>query len=88
LRESQKEGLAQLRLPTTLPASPYQQGGRLRPDQVAAFDRTGWPLSVGIGGRIPSDSAGDVALGGKTRYAAWTASGELSARKSMTEDEQ
>jgi two-component sensor histidine kinase len=24
---------------------------------VAAFDRIGWPLSVGIGGRIASDSA-------------------------------
>jgi hypothetical protein len=57
LRESQKEDLAQLRLPTTLPASPYQQGGRLRSDQVVAFDRIGWPLSVGIGGRIPSESA-------------------------------
>jgi hypothetical protein len=57
LRESQKEHFAQLRLPTTLPASPYQQGGRLRSDQVAAFDRIGWPLSVGIGGRIPSESA-------------------------------
>ena len=48
MRESQKEDLAQLRLPTTLPASPYQQGGRLRSDQVVAFDRIGWPLSVGI----------------------------------------
>jgi general secretion pathway protein M len=27
---------------------------------VAAFDRIGWPLSVGIGGRIGSDSAGDL----------------------------
>src|SRR5271163_2461870 len=39
------------------PCLTYQQGGRLRSDQVVAFDRIGWPLSVGIGGRIPSDSA-------------------------------
>jgi len=53
----QKEDLAPFRLPTTCPASPYQQGGRLRPDRVAAFDRNRWPLSVGIGGRFASDSA-------------------------------
>src|SRR5258707_15114367 len=57
LCESQKEDLARLRLPTTFPASPHQQGGRLRSESVAAFDRIGWPLSVGIGGRIGSDSA-------------------------------
>ena len=57
LRQSQKEDLAQLRLPTTRPASPYQQGGRLGSDWVAAFDRNRWPLSVGIGGRFASDSA-------------------------------
>jgi hypothetical protein len=38
-----KKGRAQLRLPTTLPASPFQQGGRLRSESVAAFDRIGWP---------------------------------------------
>jgi hypothetical protein len=32
LCESQKEDLARLRLPTTLPSSPYQQGGRLGSD--------------------------------------------------------
>jgi hypothetical protein len=57
LCESQKEDLARLRLPTTFPESPHQQGGRLRSDQVAVFDRIGWPLSVGIGGRFASDSA-------------------------------
>jgi hypothetical protein len=41
LRKSQKEDLAQLRSPTRLPASPYQQG---------------WPLSIGLGGRFPSES--------------------------------
>jgi hypothetical protein len=45
LCESQKEDLARLRLPTTLPASPYQQA-------VAAFDRNRWPLSIGLGGRF------------------------------------
>jgi hypothetical protein len=60
LRESQKEDPAQLRLPTTRPASPYQQGGRLRSDQVVAFGRIGWLLSIGIGGRIPSDSASEL----------------------------
>src|SRR5271168_4118805 len=34
--------------PTTLPASPYQQGGRLRWDQVAAFRRNRWPHSLGF----------------------------------------
>jgi DNA invertase Pin-like site-specific DNA recombinase len=32
LCESQKEDLARLRLPTTFPESPHQQGGRLRSD--------------------------------------------------------
>src|SRR5258707_15435424 len=45
LCESQKEDLAPLRLPTTFPPSPHQQGGRLRSESVAAFDRIGWPLS-------------------------------------------
>src|SRR5215471_6287954 len=44
LRESQKEDLAQLRLPITLPRITLQ-GGRLRSDQVLAFDRIGWLLS-------------------------------------------
>src|SRR2546428_299890 len=59
LREPQKQGLnlAPFRLPTTPPVSPYQQGGRLRSDWVAAFDRNRWPPSVGIGGRFASDSA-------------------------------
>jgi hypothetical protein len=39
LREWQKEDFAQLRLPTTLPASPYQQGGRLPSESVAALPR-------------------------------------------------
>ncbi|WP_275174100.1 hypothetical protein, partial [Bradyrhizobium sp. CSS354] len=45
---------------TTPPVSPYQQGGRLRSDWVAAFDRNRWPPSVGIGGRFASDSATDL----------------------------
>jgi hypothetical protein len=53
-----KKDRAQLRLPTALPASPFQQGGRIASESVAAFDRNGWPLSVGMGGRIASDSAG------------------------------
>ena len=57
MREPQKEDLAPFRLPTTPPVSPYQQGGRLRSDWVVAFDRNGWPLSVGIDGRVASDSA-------------------------------
>ena len=57
LLESQRDDLASLRLPTTLPVSPYPQGGRLRSESVAAFDRIGWPPSVGIGGRFASDSA-------------------------------
>jgi hypothetical protein len=57
LREPQKEDLAPFRLPTTLPVSPYQQGGRLPSDWVAAFDRNRWPPSVGISGRFASDSA-------------------------------
>jgi hypothetical protein len=36
------------RLPTTFPDSPCQQ--------VAAFDRNRWPLSVGLGDRFPSES--------------------------------
>src|SRR5438128_9262586 len=60
LREPQKQDLAPFRLPTTPPVSPYQQGGRLRSDWVAAFDRNRWPPSVGIGGRFASDSAGKV----------------------------
>src|SRR5205823_7174390 len=55
---SQREDLAPFRLPTTEPASPYPQGGRLRSESVAAFARIGWPLSVGISGRLGSDSAG------------------------------
>ena len=39
LCESQKKDRARLRLPTTLPESPHQQGGRIRSDQVVAFDR-------------------------------------------------
>src|SRR5438876_2737615 len=54
---SQREDLAPFRLPTTEPASPYPQGGRLRSESVAAFARIGWPLSVGISGRLGSDSA-------------------------------
>src|SRR5438128_9955697 len=57
LREPQKEYLAPFRLPTTPPVSPYQQGGRLRSDWVAAFDRNRWPPSVGKAGRFASDSA-------------------------------
>ena len=49
--------LASLRLPTTDPDSPHQQGGRLRSESVAALDRNGWPPSVGITGRFASDSA-------------------------------
>jgi hypothetical protein len=48
LRDSQKDDLAQFKLPTTLPASPYQQ--------VAAFVRIAWPPSVGISGRLASES--------------------------------
>src|SRR5882757_8075767 len=57
-----KKDRAQLRLPTALPASPFQQGGRIASESVAAFDRNGWPLSVGIGGRIASDSADEFSL--------------------------
>src|ERR1700736_6753065 len=57
LREPQKQDLAPFRLPTTPPVSPYQQGGRLRSDRLATFDRNRWPPSVGIGGRFASDSA-------------------------------
>jgi hypothetical protein len=41
------------------PASPFvsRQGGRLRSDWVAAFDRNRWPPSAGIGGHFASDSA-------------------------------
>jgi hypothetical protein len=56
LCESQKKDRARLRLPTTLPESPHQQGGRLPSDWVAAFDRNRWPLSIGMGGRFPSES--------------------------------
>src|SRR5438067_4073113 len=59
---SQREDLAPFRLPTTEPASPYPQGGRLRSESVAAFARIGWPLSVGISGRLGSDSADPWAL--------------------------
>ena len=48
MRESQKEDLAQLRSPTTLPAHPV--------NRVAAFVRIRWPLSIGLGGRFPSES--------------------------------
>src|SRR5215468_5875923 len=34
-----REDLARLRLPTTFPASPHQQGGRLRSESVAALAR-------------------------------------------------
>ncbi|MEA2817804.1 MAG: hypothetical protein QOI93_5649, partial [Rhodospirillaceae bacterium] len=57
LREPQKQDLAPFRLPTTPPVSPYQQGGRLPSDWLAAFDRNRWPPSVGIGGPFASDSA-------------------------------
>src|SRR4030095_5142175 len=60
LRGPQKEDLAPFRLPTTPPVSPYQQGGRLRSDWVAAFDRNRWPPSVGIAGRFASDSAASL----------------------------
>src|SRR5258706_6087490 len=56
------------------PLHPINRGGRLRSESVAAFDRIGWPLSVGIGGRIGSDSAratGGRAIGvGATEVAA------------------
>lgn len=55
-----RRDLAPFRLPTTPPVSPYQQGGRLLSDWVAAFDRNRWPPSVGIGGRFASDSAGRI----------------------------
>src|SRR2546423_6336945 len=57
LLESQRDDLDPFRLPTTFPHSPYQQGGRLRSESVAALPRIGWPLSVGISGRLASDSA-------------------------------
>src|SRR5438876_11153023 len=60
---SQREDLAPFRLPTTEPASPYPQGGRLRSESVAAFARIGWPLSVGISGRLGSDSARNSVAG-------------------------
>jgi hypothetical protein len=41
---SQRKDCARLRLPTTLPASPYQR--------VAAFVQNRWPLSIGLGGRF------------------------------------
>ena len=39
---------ASFRLPTTPPSHPI--------NRVAAFVRIGWPLSIGIGGRLPSES--------------------------------
>jgi hypothetical protein len=48
-REPQKQDLAPFRLPTTPPSHHPING-------VAAFVRIGWPLSIGIGGRLPSES--------------------------------
>jgi hypothetical protein len=39
LCESQRDDLARLRLPTTFPESPHQQGGRLPSESVAALPR-------------------------------------------------
>src|SRR5712691_7782040 len=39
------------------PPHPINRGGRLRSESVAALPRIGWPLSVGISGRLASDSA-------------------------------
>jgi hypothetical protein len=55
---NRKEGPCPAQTSTALPASPFQQGGRFASESVAAFDRNGWPLSVEMGGRIASDSAG------------------------------
>ena len=57
LLESQKERPYLAQTVDNGPGSPHQQGGRLRSESVAAFDRIGWPPSVGITGRLASDSA-------------------------------
>ena len=41
----------------TLPGSDCRQRSPHHPiNRVAAFDRIGWPLSIGLGGRLPSES--------------------------------
>src|SRR5207245_6128647 len=46
----------------TLPRSDCRQRNLLHPiHRVAAFDRNRWPLSLGLGGRFPSESVAALA---------------------------